>query len=132
MVQVSGKSSETECGIKLTREWIGNQGEVTDLEIVSTSGRPSHLAVATNSAVVRIYSLASRGCEAALFGHSDMVLALDLVPAGEGQAILASASKDCTFRIWRLRVSSQLDLFICHPKNPHILKSITAVRDRID
>jgi WD40 repeat protein len=108
MAQVSGNNGETKWNINMTREWIGNQGEVTDLEIVSTSGRPSHLAVATNSAVVRIYNLASRGCEAALFGHSDMVLALDLVPAGDGQAILASASKDCTFRIWRLQVCSQL------------------------
>lgn len=104
------------------RELVGDQGEVTDLRFVGPPSKPSHLAVATNSAVIRLYSLASRAYEAALYGHTDMVLALDSIQNTRGQTLLASGSKDCSFRLWKLeaRTSSAVNFCLgCSPQTTH-------------
>ena len=89
--------------LEILRELIGNQGEITDLRFIGSPSKPSHLAVATNSSIIRLYNLASKACEAAIHGHTDMVLALDSIQAAQGHSILASGSKDCSFRLWNLQ-----------------------------
>lgn len=86
------------------RELVGNPGEITDLRFVGSAADPSHLAVATNSSVVQLYGLASKCSEASLHGHTDMVLALDYIQTPQGDNILASGSKDGTFKLWRIKV----------------------------
>ena len=65
----------------MQRQLIGNLDEVTDLRLLGSpaaDGAFSHLAVATNSATVRLFQLEPLGCCASLTGvHTDTVLALD-------------------------------------------------------
>ena len=93
--------------LHLERTIVGYNDEITDLRIVpaeaasesSVSGLDDALvAVATNSEQIRLFSVATMGCEL-LLGHSDIVLALDVHPR---RRWLASSSKDATVRIWDL------------------------------
>lgn len=92
-------------GLTVLGEVGGNPGEITDLRFVGGPPDPSHIAVATNSSTVRLYSVENQSAEAALYGHTDMVLALDIVPTTQGFSVLASGSKDCTFRLWKIQAS---------------------------
>lgn len=56
----------------------------------------SHIAVATNSSLIRVYS-AFKFDARLLSGHTDIVLCLD---CGAGGKVLASGSKDRSARIW--------------------------------
>lgn len=96
--------------IEILRELVGNQGEITDLRFIGPPARPSHLAVATNSSIIRLYSMASKACEAAIHGHTDMVLALDSIQTGQGHSILVSGSKDCSFRLWKIQARLYLNI----------------------
>jgi U3 small nucleolar RNA-associated protein 13 len=58
--------------------------------------RDSHIALATNSSLIRIYSMQDLDSRL-LEGHSEIVLALDHSANG---TLLASGSKDKTARIW--------------------------------
>ena len=58
---------------------------------------PMQVAVATNSEQVKLFSSVGMDCTL-LFGHSDIVLGLDVSPDG---SLLGSASKDGTARVWR-------------------------------
>ncbi|TFK77449.1 WD40 repeat-like protein [Pluteus cervinus] len=82
----------------LTRQLIGFNDEIVDVTFLSGSvtQSDSHLAVATNSSLVRVYSLETFDARL-LEGHTDIVLALDRSPDG---SILASGSKDRSIRIW--------------------------------
>ena len=64
-----------------------------DGSAVAANGR---IAVATNAAQVKLFDTHDMGCRL-LFGHTDVVLALDVSSDG---ALLASSSKDCTARVW--------------------------------
>lgn len=93
--------------LELTKQLIGNNDEVTDLRFLGPPAAPTHIAVSSNSEVVRVFSLADMSCTASLAGHTDTVLALDAAPhisaasqAGSLQAVVASASKDNTVRLW--------------------------------
>jgi len=57
---------------------------------------PAQLAVATNSDQIRLFDLRQMGCRL-LLGHTDVVLCLSASKSG---AVLASASKDATVRLW--------------------------------
>jgi U3 small nucleolar RNA-associated protein 13 len=88
-----------------TRHLIGFNDEIVDATFISTPSidshisSDSHLAIATNSSLLRIYSTSSEeGLNSRLLaGHGDIVLALDC--SADGQ-ILVSGSKDKTIRIW--------------------------------
>lgn len=54
------------------------------------------LAVATNSAHIKLFDCLDMDC-ALLFGHTDVVLALDISASSD---LLASASKDGSARVW--------------------------------
>ena len=102
-----------ERGVRVSRELIGHQGEITDLQFVAVAKQPCHLAVATASAAIRIYDTASCSCQLTLHGHSDVVLSMDIAYSKDGTAILVSGSKDCSFRIWSLQV--RVAEPNCHP-----------------
>ena len=71
---------------------MGYNDEVTDIRFVSGG---AELAVATNSAQIRIFDKNTHACRM-LTGHTDTVLALDTTLGG---TFLASAGKDHTARV---------------------------------
>lgn len=60
------------------------------------SSRETHIALATNSSLIRIYSTSNLDARL-LSGHTEIVLCLD---RGAGGRVLASGSKDRSARIW--------------------------------
>ncbi|KAL4069834.1 WD40-repeat-containing domain protein [Scleroderma yunnanense] len=86
----------------LTRQLIGFNDEIVDAVFLSSEAHPSstsddnHLALATNSSLIRIYSVTSLDAQL-LSGHSDIVLCLDRCVSGR---LFASGSKDSSVRIW--------------------------------
>ncbi len=96
-----------ESSLELTKQLIGNNDEVTDIRFLGPPTAPTHIAVSSNSNVIRVFSLTDMSCTASLAGHSDTVLALDAAahaPEGSStpglQAVLASGSKDNQVRLW--------------------------------
>lgn len=109
----------------LTKQLIGNNDEVTDIRFLGPPAAPTHIAVSSNSEVIRVFSLTDMSCTASLAGHTDTVLSLDAaahvtVPkasaahtdngdvghvlegnsAGALHAVIASGSKDNQVRVW--------------------------------
>ena len=88
----------------LSRQLIGFNDEIVDATFLTSdsprsTGKDTHLAIATNSPLIRIYSLStSSGLDARLVGgHRDTVLTLG---HSQDQRIFASGSKDKSARIW--------------------------------
>ena len=89
----------------LTRQLIGFNDEIIDATFLSpfaysetetTPAKDTHIALATNSSLIRVYS--TSGLDARLLsGHTEIVLCLD---HGVGGRLLASGSKDRSARIW--------------------------------
>ncbi|GAA6010411.1 hypothetical protein JCM11491_006310 [Sporobolomyces phaffii] len=98
--------------LAIARQVIGFNDEVIDTCYLSpfsstSSDEPapeSHLAVATNSDLIRIYDL-NRFNTSLLEGHEDVVLCL--ARSTDGQ-VLVSGSKDKTARVWRSPPNSAL------------------------
>ncbi|KAG8925792.1 U3 small nucleolar RNA-associated protein 13 [Tulasnella sp. 418] len=81
----------------LTRQLIGFNDEIVDTAFLSSSGRSNkHIALATNSHLIRIYDFETSDARL-VSGHTDMVLCLDKSSTGH---ILASGSKDKSARLW--------------------------------
>ncbi|KAG8864534.1 U3 small nucleolar RNA-associated protein 13 [Tulasnella sp. 330] len=90
----------------LLRQVIGFNDEIIDAAFLSSTSNPSchssssthdtHLAIATNSSQIRVYSTESLNA-CLLDSHKDMVLCLD---RSAGGSVLASGSKDKSARIW--------------------------------
>ncbi|KAE9409103.1 WD40 repeat-like protein [Gymnopus androsaceus JB14] len=82
---------------QLSRQLIGFNDEIVDITFLSPAltspsqgARDTHIALATNSSLIRVYS--SEDLDARLLeGHTDIVLALD---HGADGRVLASGSKD--------------------------------------
>ena len=90
--------------LSLSRQLVGFNDEIVDATFLtsdssSSIGKDTHLAIATNSPLIRIYSLsASSGLDARLVsGHGDTVLTLG---HSQDRRIFASGSKDKSARIW--------------------------------
>ncbi|KDR85754.1 hypothetical protein GALMADRAFT_132409 [Galerina marginata CBS 339.88] len=87
----------------LSRQLIGYNDEIVDATFLSyrkesslSPEQDSHIAFASNSSLVRVYS--TQNLDARLLeGHSEIVLALDHSPDG---SLLVSGSKDKSARIW--------------------------------
>ncbi|KAG1825644.1 WD40-repeat-containing domain protein [Suillus subaureus] len=83
----------------LHRQLIGFNDEIVDAVFLSPNAPKSvdsHIAFATNSSLIRIYSTA--GLDARLLtGHTEIVLSLD---HGAGGKLFASGSKDRSVRLW--------------------------------
>ena len=92
----------------LSRQLIGFNDEIIDATFLSPHlppGTPihtsspfsdTHVALATNSSLIRVYSTSSLDARL-ISGHSEIVLCLD---HGAGGRVLASGSKDRSARIW--------------------------------
>jgi len=110
-------SADNKESLDVDRTIIGHNDEILDLRILPTpiardsnnesiytkqdesvACRPQKIAVATNSAQVRLFEVGSYSCEV-LDGHTDTVLALDVSPCGR---YLATCGKDKTMRLWHL------------------------------
>jgi U3 small nucleolar RNA-associated protein 13 len=83
-----------------SRQIIGFNDEIIDATFLthpsSSSSSHTHLALATNSAELRLYSTSSFDARL-LSGHKDMILCLDKSP---DYSILVTGAKDMTARIW--------------------------------
>lgn len=99
-------------GLAQVRQLVGFNDEIIDLAMLSPSasesgpsqaGHETHLAVATNSAQVRVYSLGTNDV-ALLSGHSDVVLCLDRSPDAHW---LVSGAKDKSALVWAWSAASQ-------------------------
>ncbi|KAJ7675342.1 U3 small nucleolar RNA-associated protein [Mycena rosella] len=81
----------------LTRQLIGFNDEIVDARFLSSAGqRDSHLALATNSSLIRVYSVSDFDARL-LEGHTEIVLCVD---SGANGTVLASGSKDKSARLW--------------------------------
>lgn len=81
----------------LTRQLIGFNDEIVDAQFLSSPGqRDSHLALATNSSLIRIYSVSEFDARL-LEGHTEIVLCVD---SGVNGTVLVSGSKDKSARVW--------------------------------
>jgi len=88
----------------LSRQLIGYNDEIVDATFLSpkklttsdSANNNSHIAFATNSSLIRIYSTQTLDARL-LEGHSEIVLALDHSP---DSSVLVSGSKDKTARVW--------------------------------
>ncbi|XP_043282160.1 transducin beta-like protein 3 [Venturia canescens] len=78
-----------------TNQLVGYSDEILDVAYLGASD--SHLAVATNSADIKLYELTKMSCQL-LTGHTDLVLALATSPANRN--LLVSSAKDNSVRIW--------------------------------
>ena len=92
----------------ISRQLIGYNDEVVDATFLHSKEatnllphRDSHIALATNSSLIRVYSMQDLDSRL-LEGHSEIVLALDHSANG---FLLASGSKDKTARIWAPKTS---------------------------
>ncbi|KAJ6520095.1 U3 small nucleolar RNA-associated protein [Mycena sanguinolenta] len=90
----------------LTRQIIGFNDEIVDAKFLSgATQRDTHLALATNSSLIRVYSISEFDARL-LEGHTDIVLCLDTDVNG---TVLASGSKDNSARLWAPSKSSEAD-----------------------
>lgn len=92
----------------LTRQLIGFNDEITDATLLNmdfSTAHDSHLALATNSSLIRVYSTQNHDARL-LPGHTGIVLTLD---KGVGGRVFASGSKDRTARIWAYSGESEPD-----------------------
>ena len=97
--------------LRKVRQMVGFNDEIVDLALTCAQqgGEETHLAVATNSRSLRMYSLGNeeqRGTTVELLpGHEDIVLCLDRSPDAR---LLASGAKDRCVRIWAFVSASRL------------------------
>ena len=95
----------------LDRTIVGHNDEILDLKSIPNNNeddgvgqekKEQRIAVATNSAQVRIFTLGTFSCSI-LSGHTKIVLCLDVSPCGR---YVCTASKDQTMRLWDISTGS--------------------------
>lgn len=82
--------------LECARQIVGFNDDIVDATWLSPSGEATHVALATNSSLVRVYDVGSLNARL-LPGHRDMVLALARSVDGK---LLVTGSKDRTARLW--------------------------------
>ncbi|GJQ73751.1 hypothetical protein Trydic_g14083 [Trypoxylus dichotomus] len=87
----------TNCKEICVTQFVGFSDEILDALYVGEDD--SHLAIATNSADIKLYKDSSMSCTL-LRGHSDLVLALSKCP--DKPTLMASSSKDNSVRVWQM------------------------------
>ncbi|CAH7684140.1 WD40-repeat-containing domain protein [Phakopsora pachyrhizi] len=88
-------------GLRMKQQIVGSYDEIIDillLNLISAMDLPSHLAIATNSPLVRVLSLGKEENHCSLSpGYSDIVLCL---AKSKDCNVFVSGSKDRRARIW--------------------------------
>jgi len=82
--------------LAVQRTIVGHNDEILDLKIIP---KTNIVAVATNSAQVRMFDLETFSCTI-LDGHTATVLCVDVSPCGR---FLATCGKDKTMRLWNVK-----------------------------
>lgn len=80
----------------LYRQLVGFNDEIIDAVLLNSTQPNDHVALATNSSLIRIYSTKSFDARL-LAGHRDIVLSL---AANSSRRMLASGAKDNSARLW--------------------------------
>ena len=83
--------------LKKVHQIAGYNEEITDLHYISPDNR--FVIVATNSEQLRLYNLDNHNCEL-IYGHSDIVLSLDVHEVDSSGSLFVSGCKDNTARVW--------------------------------
>ena len=91
--------SHSEATLTVQRTIVGHNDEILDMKIIPGT---NHVAVATNSAQVRLFDLATFSCYI-LNGHTATVLCVDVSPCGR---YLATCGKDKTMKLWDVTMKS--------------------------
>ena len=82
---------------QLKRQYVGFSDEI--LDVVFCGDKETHVAVATNSSVIKVYEVDTFNCQL-VNGHTNTVLSLAVSPVNKN--LFASSSKDNTIRLWHL------------------------------
>ena len=95
-------TASSEVPLKLVKQMVGFNDQVTDVVLlspISSAEEETHLAIATNSHALHVYSFSASAEHnvGILRGHTGLVLCLD---ASCDRRVIASGSKDRTCRIW--------------------------------
>jgi U3 small nucleolar RNA-associated protein 13 len=78
---------------------VGQDGdEKRRKRAAKTKKRPRALAVATNSALLRVFDPSTMACTAALPGHAGAILSLDASVGPNGECLVITGSRDHTVR----------------------------------
>ena len=88
----------------LYRQLIGFNDEIIDAALLTSAQSSEHVALASNSSLIRICSTESLDARL-LAGHRDIVLSLAANPSGR---MLASGSKDNSARVWAPQNNTEL------------------------
>ncbi|CAH1795467.1 unnamed protein product, partial [Owenia fusiformis] len=91
--------------LTLKKQFVGYNDEVLDVKFLGE--QESHLVVATNSPLIKIFNRETWGCQI-IQGHTDIVLSIDVFKKGN---FFASCSKDNTIRLWKF--SSETESVSC-------------------
>ncbi|XP_029014911.1 transducin beta-like protein 3 [Betta splendens] len=83
------------------QQFVGYNDEVLDVKFLGKGD--SHIVVATNSCQLKVFELLTNSCQI-LYGHTDIVLSLDVFKKG---ALFASCAKDRSVRVWHMDSDSR-------------------------
>ncbi|CAL1588409.1 unnamed protein product [Knipowitschia caucasica] len=78
------------------QQFVGYNDEVLDVKFLGKAD--SHIVVATNSCQIKVFELQTNSCQI-LYGHTDIVLSLDVFKKG---SLFASCAKDRSVRVWQM------------------------------
>ncbi|RZF35974.1 hypothetical protein LSTR_LSTR005387 [Laodelphax striatellus] len=98
---------------------VGFSDEIFD--VVLMGEKQTHLAVATNSSVIKLYTVANMACHL-LKGHSDLVISLASTPANPN--LLVSGAKDNSIRLWLMNSEGSVN---CIATGTRHTSSVTAI-----
>ncbi|XP_037076640.1 transducin beta-like protein 3, partial [Pollicipes pollicipes] len=105
--------------MELKRQYVGFSDEI--LDVVFCGDGETHIAVATNSSIIKIYDVSTFNCQL-VKGHADTVLSLSV--SASNKNLFASSSKDNTIRLWYLDTFQKA---LCLAVGPGHTASVTSV-----
>ncbi|XP_045215018.2 transducin beta-like protein 3 [Mercenaria mercenaria] len=82
--------------LRLQKQFAGNNDEILDVKYFGEDEK--YAVVATNSMHIKVFQLSNCDCEI-LYGHTDIVLSIDVVPKAD---MFISGAKDSTVRLWKI------------------------------
>lgn len=90
--------------LKFRKQFVGFSDEILDIALLGDS--ESHLAVASNTPNIQLYSRADMSCDL-VRGHTDIVLTL--ATSSTNRNVLASGAKDNSVRVWLMSSKGSLN-----------------------